>query len=537
MIAFDPDSTSPPTRPRRTVVGSALRTLAWGGFFALLAVVATFAWEAGRPPDWERPRSPKPRQPANSVVPESTRKSESTAASGAERVEASEAAETQGDGETAANVANRSTSSGDREEPAEPDSPSDRAELAERLEWLESAVVRIETGDDGEFVGLGSGFVIDSSGLVATSYHVVGDSTEARVRFKNGAAYAVAGYRAVDRELDLAVLQIEMPPTTLRALELADAAREPSRLSPVVAIGHPGGVEYSTFDGKVSRTVTTGELPAGSQRFVRRAIEGRANQRWIQHTAGLSEGNSGGPLLDSSGAVIGVNTWVDREARFSYALHADHLRELLSRPLNELAPLARYARPEARTLDALNRLTPERMEALFAEAQKFDWRPETVEQYEVLQQLAWSVTVVQLPDTFSRGKLNDRLDALSVTAARVVRRLAEQPWDALGQVTLVNDLATPRLFRPMEGQFLFATVERVVEGDDGTRGAILKLAGEAQPLFLPLDRELSLPDAGLQCLVLGVNYDGHRVRYGDNPLKLITAPVIATRTILPLKSR
>jgi len=76
-----------------------------------------------------------------------------------------------------------------------------------------------------------------------------------------------------------------------------------------------------------------------------------------------------------------------------------------------------------------------------------------------------------------------------------------------------------------------------VEGDEGARGAIVKIAGDEQRLFLPLDRELSIPDAGLQCLVLGVNYDGHTVRYGDNPLRPITAPVIATRTILPLRSR
>ena len=405
--------------------------------------------------------------------------------------------------------------------------------VADRLEQLEDAIVKIETGEEGELDSLGSGFVIDAQGLVATNYHVIAEATQARVRFKNGTAYEVEGYAALDTDLDLAILRLRQPPAELTALTLA-TTRDPLRLSPVVAIGHPRGVEFSPFDGKVSRVLTTSQLPATSQRFLRQLISGRSDHRWIQHTAALSEGNSGGPLLNERGEVIGVNTWVDKEARFGYALHVSHLRELQDDVAAASEPLRKYARKDARVAELLRTLTPERLEQLLAEAERQQWRPDSAATYEVLQQLAWAVTVVNLPDTLARGQLDDRLDALGKVTERIVRRLASQRWDAVGQMTLINDHALAQIDRPMAGLFFFGIVERTVEGDAGERGALIQVAGSEQMLFLPLDDQLVVPAAGLQCLILGVNYDGHRVRYGNNPLQLITAHVIASRTLLPL---
>lgn len=417
--------------------------------------------------------------------------------------------------------------------PAAEQQLADSPLLARLLDKLEDAVVKIESGAEGDLSGLGSGFVVDKRGLVATNYHVVANATTARVRFKSGAAYEVAGYAAIDTDLDLAILSLHQPPARLEPLTLA-ADRDPVRLSPVVAIGHPRGVEFSPFDGKVSRILTTSQLPASSQRFLHQLISGKADHRWIQHTAKISEGNSGGPLLDERGQVIGINTWVDRQAHFGYALHVRHLRELLESGGPQIEPLRKYARKDARVADLLQRLTSERLEQLLADAEARQWRPQSADDYEVLQLLAWAVTVVNLPDTLARGRIDDRLDSLGRVTERIVQRLAQQKWDAVGQITLINDHALAQIDRPMEGVFLFGVVERTVEGDAGERGALVKVAGSDQMLFLPLDDQLAVPAPGLQCLLLGVNYDGHRVRYGDNPLKLITAHVIATRTLLPL---
>lgn len=402
------------------------------------------------------------------------------------------------------------------------------------IERAEESIVKIEAGGEGEREGVGAGFVIDARGWIATNYHVLADATAARARFKNGAAYDIAGYVAIEPELDLAIVSLKEPPRELVPLPLADES-DPRRLAPVLAIGHPRGVEFSLFDGKVSRVLATSELPRGSQRFVRQLISGSANHRWIQHTAKLSEGNSGGPLLDAVGAVIGINTWVDRQAEFSYSLHVRHLRELRDAVAGPVEPLRDYARKEARVNDLLARLTPALMEEWLSRAEAMRWSPESARDYEVLQQLAWAITVVKLPDTLAGGRLEERLDPLLRTGRKMEQRLAELKWDAAGQVTLINELALGQVARPMAGVFLFGVVERTVEGDAGERGALVKLAGADQMLFLPLDGQLVVPAPGLQCLILGVNYDGHRVRYGDNPLKLITAHVIASRTLLPLE--
>jgi S1-C subfamily serine protease len=405
---------------------------------------------------------------------------------------------------------------------------------AARLDRLEESIVKIEAGREGEREGVGAGFVIDSRGWIATNYHVLADATAARARFKNGAAYEIAGYAAIDPELDLAIVSLKEPPRELVPLPLADEG-DPRRLASVLAIGHPQGVEFSLFDGKVSRVLATAELPRGSQRFVRQLISGSANHRWIQHTAKLSEGNSGGPLVDMAGAVVGINTWVDRQAGFSYSLHVRHLRELRDAVAGQVEPLRDYARKEARVNDLLTQLTPERIDEWLAAAESMGWSPESARDYEVLQQLAWAVTAVKLPDTLAGGRLEERLDPLLRAARKVEQRLAALKWDAAGQVTLINELSLAQVARPMAGVFLFGIVERTVEGDAGERGALVKLAGADQMLFLPLDGQLVVPAPGLQCLILGVNYDGHRIRYGDNPLKLITAHVIASRTLLPLE--
>lgn len=556
------------SRPPRTLIGTALRTLLAGviasGVTIALAIVydgekreRQFAALSSTPSGPEIPAKPQrekrstmPRAKNESKGKKSERQSLEKSAD-LRRVEPGATSEVDAAANKPGRASDKSSQAGSssqgKEDNGEPPSPSDvtpesskratSATLAGSLDQLENAIVKIESGEEGELSGLGSGFIVDARGLVATNYHVIADSTAARVRFKNGTAYEIDGYVAVDPELDLAILRMRDHPGGVEPLVLA-VDSEPKRLAPVVAVGHPGGVEFSVFDGKVSRVLKTSQLPAGSQRNLRRLIVGRADHQWVQHTAAISEGNSGGPLLDDRGRVLGVNTWVDRQARFGYALHASHLRDMLDevgmKETMEVEPLRKYARKEARVADLLKRLTPERIEELYAAGERMGWRPETADDYDALRELAWAVTVIQLPDTLARGSLDDRLDQLGAVADRVVKRLAARRWDAVGQVTLVNEIALEQIDKPLAGVFLFGIVERTVEGDAGERGALVKVAGSNQMLFLPLDDQLTVPAPGLQCLILGVNYDGHRVRYGDNPLKLITAHVIATRTILPL---
>jgi hypothetical protein len=260
------------------------------------------------------------------------------------------------------------------------------------------------------------------------------------------------------------------------------------------------------------------------------------NHRWIQHTAQLSAGNSGGPLIDLQGQVLGINTWTDRESGFGYALHARYVERLLERPLLQLAPLEDYAKTDARVHYLLRNVTAARINELYSQADALGWQPKSRGDYQVLQDLAWIITAAQLPGTLDAPGLLDRqeLEPVIRSADKVVERLRVKQWEGPAQVTLVNEFAARHVARPADGVFVFGSVERVVSGPGGTRGALVRVAGFPRMMFVRIDTLLIDLAPGSQCLILGVNDQGKVVRYGDNPLDLTVAHVIATRTILPL---
>ncbi len=407
--------------------------------------------------------------------------------------------------------------------------------LAQVIEAIEPGIVRIESLGGGR-ASLGSGFVVDEEeGLVATCYHVIAEATEAVVRLRDGSSYRIEGYAAIDTNDDLAVLKVPHLPSTAQALSFRDEP-DPQQLSTVIAIGHPRGLAFSPFDGKVSRVLTTAQLPEQSKRFVSRTITSDRDHRWVQHTAQLSGGNSGGPLIDTLGRVIGVNTWTDRESGFGYALHAKHLTNLLARPLIQVAPLDDYAQTDARVHTFLRKLTASQIDELYRRAEATGWHPQSREDYQVLQDLAWAITAAHFPGTLEAPGMLDaeQLEPAIRAADKVVERLRKNSWDGPAQVTLINELAAPRIGRPGNGLFVFASVNRVVAGRDGSRGALLRVAGFDRMIFVRIDTLLIHLEPGMQCLVLGVNDQGRVVRFGNNPLDLTVAPVVTSRTILPL---
>jgi hypothetical protein len=153
-----------------------------------------------------------------------------------------------------------------------------------------------------------------------------------------------------------------------------------------------------------------------------------------------------------------------------------------------------------------------------------------------LQELAWAITAAHLPGTLDApGMLDQRqLEPVIRAADRVVERLRQKRWEGPAQVNLINDFAALRVARPANGVFLFGSVERTVAGPDGTRGALIRVAGFERMVFVRIDTLLIDLERGSQCLIVGVNDQGRVVRFGDNPLDLTVAHVIATRTILPL---
>jgi S1-C subfamily serine protease len=145
---------------------------------------------------------------------------------------------------------------------------------------------------------LGSGFVIDKSGHIVTNYHVVQGAAKIEVSFSNQTSYK-ASVVGVDPSTDLAVLKVDAPARALTPLPLADSDRVQVG-DEVVAIGNPFGLD---------RTATAGIVSAIQRRI--QAPTGFPIDHAIQTDAPINHGNSGGPLIDARGDVIGVNSQIE----------------------------------------------------------------------------------------------------------------------------------------------------------------------------------------------------------------------------------
>jgi len=141
---------------------------------------------------------------------------------------------------------------------------------------------------------VGSGFIIDRSGYILTNAHVIDNAAKIVVRLNSGEEFAAA-LVGTDEETDLAVLKIDAG-RPLTALKLADSDKV--RVGDwVLALGSPFGL---------SRTVTAGIV----SQVKRETPDGSPFQRFIQTDAAINRGNSGGPLVNMDGDVIGINSQI-----------------------------------------------------------------------------------------------------------------------------------------------------------------------------------------------------------------------------------
>jgi putative serine protease PepD len=147
----------------------------------------------------------------------------------------------------------------------------------------------------------GTGFVLDSKGDIVTNFHVVDGSSSITVKFQNGKS-AKATLVGSDSGTDLAVIKVDPSATTLVPLTLGDSSTVQTGEA-VFAIGSPFGLADSLSAGIVSATGRT--ITSPSNKSIANAI---------QTDAAINHGNSGGPLLDANGKVIGVNSQIESQS-------------------------------------------------------------------------------------------------------------------------------------------------------------------------------------------------------------------------------
>jgi S1-C subfamily serine protease len=188
--------------------------------------------------------------------------------------------------------------------------PQKRYTVPELVKAMSPAVVFIgNVGAKGQVNSIGSGFVVDSGGLIVTNYHVIEGAQALQVKTLDGEIYDRVEVVDHDERRDLAVIKVR-PFKPMPIVQLAASAPEVGE--DAVAIGNPKGLEH---------TVTAGMVSAFRQ------AEG---YRLMQISVPISPGSSGGPVFNLAGRVIGVATSQIKEAQnLNYAVPIDYARPLI----------------------------------------------------------------------------------------------------------------------------------------------------------------------------------------------------------------
>lgn len=193
------------------------------------------------------------------------------------------------------------------------------SEIAQRAN---GSVMLIDgTSGDGKTDYQGTGFIVAANGIVVTNYHVIAHDATAVAKLPNGAYFPVSGVLEGDSKRDLAILKLNA--AGLRPLTLGNSSNVQVGQQ-VVAIGNPEALESSVSDGIISGLRDDPDL----------------GERFLQITAPISPGSSGGPLFDMRGLVIGITTmYVKGGENLNFAIPVNAVKQMLSRVPARVRPL------------------------------------------------------------------------------------------------------------------------------------------------------------------------------------------------------
>ena len=207
-------------------------------------------------------------------------------------------------------------------------------DLATLIKKTEQGVFFLRVNDtNGKVISTGTGFLIDKKGTLLTALHVILPQTVAVGSIEavsaDGKKWPVNSVLKSDSSVDLVALKLSKSSSDAIPVPLSMSPL-PERGSKVIVIGHPQGFQFVASDGIVSATHRTDKLPAQIRSYG--FITADPEVRWIQTTAAISRGNSGGPLLDSKGRTIGMVQWVTRGQSMNFALEVNAIHKLLAMP-------------------------------------------------------------------------------------------------------------------------------------------------------------------------------------------------------------
>ena len=175
------------------------------------------------------------------------------------------------------------------EKPSTTEDPDKELSAEEVFDIANVSTVEIVAQVSGTYGSLGTGFFIDENGTVATNYHVIDGTVKGYITTSDGQQYDIKSVKGYDKDLDIAILETDATNT----IPLEQRTDEVKTGETIYALGSSKGYSGTFSEGIVSTA--------------KREEKGHT---YIQHTAPISNGNSGGPLLDTKARVIGLNNWV-----------------------------------------------------------------------------------------------------------------------------------------------------------------------------------------------------------------------------------
>ena len=201
-------------------------------------------------------------------------------------------------------------------------------EIAEKARNATVLVANERNSNDG---GFGSGVVISPTGLVLTNYHVIHRADTLRVFFYDPTDnnYYSAEVIGIDPVADLGLLQLKVDKDMLPLEFLLIEDEEWNVADDVMAIGHPMGIQWTVSVGHIASTIRTGKItPYVST---------------LQHSAEIHKGNSGGPLINEDGDIVGINTYLlmpeNAWSGIAYAIRGDIVKYSVDQMLNNEGPV------------------------------------------------------------------------------------------------------------------------------------------------------------------------------------------------------
>jgi hypothetical protein len=190
------------------------------------------------------------------------------------------------------------------------------------------AIVTIITAAGDKPIAQGTGFLVGADGVIVTNYHVIKEGNVAIVKFPDGTVLSVDGILAVDKVRDLALIKVHG--RTFRTLTLGNSDRVQVGQE-VVAIGNPLSLESTVSNGIISGVRSDKE----------------AGGKFLQTTAPISPGSSGGPLFNMRGEVVGINTmYLEGGENLNFAIPVNDAKLLLSNQSAKLQNLPNEAEKE-----------------------------------------------------------------------------------------------------------------------------------------------------------------------------------------------